>query len=120
MTCFRILLPAFALLSLSACATQGRGDLMASRTPDTLLTSYLVATGMVEHRLVARIAARQATRQDVDLAVAVDHNAWTMVRRAILQPSPENMRRADDSLRQLLQQAPEPSPPAAALPVASP
>ncbi|AOX19789.1 hypothetical protein [Kozakia baliensis] len=112
MSKFRAILFASALSTLSACAGQRSGDLMQQRPTDTLLTSYMIANGMAERGMLARILAHKATRQDISLLIAVDHNTWLLIRQALINPSPENMRRADQGLEQVLSfatQVPQPA-----------
>ncbi|AQS86945.1 hypothetical protein AA101099_0816 [Neoasaia chiangmaiensis NBRC 101099] len=98
----RILLGVASVTALSACVSANDADLMQDRLPDTLLTSYLIATGMAENHLVMRIARHQADARDISRLLAVDHNAWNTVRQAIVTPDKDHFRQADDSLRLLL------------------
>jgi len=110
-----LLWPLVALTStLCACAGAHDEPLMNVRSPDTLLTAYLVATGMAEHRLIDRVSRHQATRRDIAVLIAIDHNAWDAVRRAILKPGDGTIAQADASLMVLLDQAPPPAVPSPA------
>ncbi|CAI9119764.1 hypothetical protein [Brytella acorum] len=94
-----------ALLALASCATGRERDLMERQSPSTLLTSYLIASGMAERHMASRLARHQASEQDISALVAANRNAWMSVRKAILLPSTKNLKDADLGLESLISEA---------------
>ena len=103
---FRRIIPStLALLALVSCATDREQDLMERQSPSTLLTSYLIASGMAERHMASRLARHQASEQDISALVVANHDAWMSVRKAILSPSTKNLKDADLGLERLISEA---------------
>lgn len=96
---------ALALLALASCAGGPERDLMERQSPDTLLTSYLIASGMAERHMASRLARHQASEQDISALVVANRDAWVSVRKAILSPSTKNLKDADMGLERLISEA---------------
>jgi len=98
-------------LSLTACAGGAGDQLMQSRSPSVLLTSYAIANGMAEHGMIVRIMQHKATKTDIARLIAIDHNTWQLIRQAAFSPTDANFRLADGGIMQILDYAtPVPQP----------